>query len=389
MAGEKGALTPGKHLLMGNVAVAEGALAAGLQFFAGYPITPSTEIVEHLAVRLPQEGGVFIQMEDELASINAVCGASIAGVKAMTATSGPGISLMTETISWAASMEIPHVIVDVQRNGPGTGFVTAPHHNDIGTVKNAGNGEYEIIALAPMTCQESFDLTIQAFNFAETYRCPTFILSDAYLGHLHEAVVIPPAEEIAEKVIPRDVPDPAPNEKFSHLKGEEIQIPPPPVLGTGYYPPIFFSQPHGPTGVPYDTDADALRFNQILSQKITNNMDNITMVDSYLLDDADIAVIAYGLPVRSSYRAIDLARDAGIKVGLLRLITIWPFPFATVETAVAGKKAIVMPEMNLGIMANQVERVTGGDIPVVRVPKIGDLHHPEEILKVITEVASH
>ncbi|HMF31205.1 MAG TPA: 2-oxoacid:acceptor oxidoreductase subunit alpha, partial [Candidatus Lokiarchaeia archaeon] len=257
MAEEKGTLSPGKHLMMGNVAIAEGALAAGLRFFAGYPITPSTEIPEHLAVRLPQEGGAFIQMEDELASINAVCGASIAGVKAMTATSGPGVSLMTETISWAASMEIPFVLVDVQRNGPGTGFVTAPHHNDIGLVKYAGNGEFEVIALAPMSCQESFDFTIHAFNLAETYRCPTYVLSDAYLGHIHEPVIIPPPEEVAEKVIRREMPDPVPYEKFSQLKGDEVKLTPPPILGTDYYPGTFFSQPHGPTGVPFDSDAEA------------------------------------------------------------------------------------------------------------------------------------
>jgi len=174
-------LKPGRHLMMGNTAMSEGALSAGLSYFGGYPITPSTEVIEHLAKRLPEVGGVCMQMEDELASINSVIGASLVGAKAMTATSGPGLSLMVETISMAANLEIPFVFCDVQRNGPGTGFVTEPHHNDLGLVRFSGNGEFQVIALAPMTCQELFDMTITAFNFAETYRCPVFILSDAYL----------------------------------------------------------------------------------------------------------------------------------------------------------------------------------------------------------------
>jgi 2-oxoglutarate ferredoxin oxidoreductase subunit alpha len=381
-------LAPGKHLLMGNVAVAEGALAAGLNFFAGYPITPSTEIPEHLAMRLPQFGGNFIQMEDELASINAVMGASIAGAKAMTATSGPGIALMAETISFGASMEIPFVLVDVQRNGPGTGFVTAPHHSDVGFARYAGNGEFEVIAIAPMSCQECFDLTLHAFNLAETYRCPTYVLSDAYLGHIHEPVVIPPPEELAAKVIRREVPSPIPYATFSQIKEDGVKIPPTPILGTPHFPKLFFSQPHGPTGVPFDSEEEGgLRFNQMLSKKILENIDKIVMVDSYLADDAEILVIAYGLPVRSSSRAVNAARKEGIKAGLFRLTTIWPFPFNAVKKVVSGKKAIIMPEMNLGIMAEQVERVTGQGIPVIRVPRIASLHHPDEILSAIKEAA--
>ncbi len=379
----------GKHLLMGNVAVAEGALAAGLNFFAGYPITPSTEIPEHLAVRLPQFGGSFIQMEDELASINAVMGASIAGAKAMTATSGPGVSLMAETISYGASMEIPFVLVDVQRNGPGTGFVTAPHHNDVGFARFAGNGEFEVIAIAPMSCQECFDLTFHAFNLAETYRCPTYILSDAYLGHIHEPVVIPDPESLAARIIKREVPSPIPYESFTQIKEGVVKIAPTPILGTAHFPKLFFSQPHGPTGMPFDSEEEGgLRFNQYLSQKILQNVDKIAMVESYLVDDADILVIAYGLPVRSSYRAVNAARKEGIKAGVFRLTTIWPFPFNAVKQAVAGKKAVIMPEMNLGIMAEQVERVTGQEIPVIRIPRIASLHHPDDILAAIKEVAS-
>ena len=216
-------LTEGKYVMMGNIAMAEGALAAGLDFFGGYPITPSTEVIEHLAKRLPEVGGCCMQMEDELASINAVIGASLVGSKSMTATSGPGISLMTETISMAANLEIPFVFADVMRNGPGTGFVTEPHHNDLGLMRFAGNGEFQVIALAPMNCQELFDLTITAFNFAETYRCPVFIISDAYLGHLHESVNIPPKEEIIKRVINRELPQDL-NNKFSYKNETMVNI---------------------------------------------------------------------------------------------------------------------------------------------------------------------
>lgn len=381
-------MPPGKHLMMGNIAVAEGALAAGLGFFGGYPITPSTEIPEHLSQRLPEVGGAFMQMEDELASINSVVGASIAGSKAMTATSGPGVSLMTETISFAAAMETPFVLVDCQRNGPGTGFVTSPHHNDIGLVRYPGNGEFEVIAIAPMSCQELYDLTIHAFNLAEKYRCPTFILSDAYLGHLHEVVEIPAPEEIERKVIRREVPDPLPYERFSLLKKDEVTIPPPTIAGTEYDTSVFVSQPHGPTGMPFDSIDRGLQFVQTLSKKITNNIDDIAMVDAYLADDAEILVIAYGLPVRAAYHAVDLARKEGIKAGVFRLVTVWPFPVERVKQAVAGVKAVIMPEMNLGIMADQVERTVNLDQPVIRIPRVGELHHPDEILKQIKEVAA-
>jgi 2-oxoglutarate ferredoxin oxidoreductase subunit alpha len=246
-------IAPGRHLMMGNEAMSEGALAAGLKYFGGYPITPSTEVIEHLAKRLPEVGGVCMQMEDELASINSVIGASLVGAKAMTATSGPGLSLMVETISMAANLEIPFVFCDVQRNGPGTGFVTEPHHNDLGLVRFSGNGEFQVIALAPMNCQELYDLTITAFNFAETYRCPVFILSDAYLGHLHEVVNIPPKEQILERIIDRELPSPEDFVKkftyFDDITGE-IVIPKPPQMGTDYCPGLFIHQPHNYEGLP-------------------------------------------------------------------------------------------------------------------------------------------
>ncbi|MBN2151575.1 MAG: 2-oxoacid:acceptor oxidoreductase subunit alpha [Candidatus Lokiarchaeota archaeon] len=376
-------MAPGKHVLMGNVAMAEGAMAAGLTFFGGYPITPSTEVPEHLVWRLPEAGGAFIQMEDELAAINSVAGASVAGAKAMTATSGPGTSLMAETISMAAAMEIPLVICDVQRNGPGTGLVTAPHHNDVFQCKYSGNGEYEVIAYAPMSCQELYDLTIEAFNAAETYRCPTYVLSDAYLGHLHEPVVIPTAEEVKKLVVARAILDKPNQEKFTFLDREgNIQIPPAPVLGTPNFPTTFISQPHGPDGIPVNED-QVLKPNTLLVEKITKNVEKIARTEAYMLDDAEVVIIAYGLTARVCYHVVNLARKEGLKAGLFRLVTIWPFPYERVKSVVAGAKAIVVPEMNLGLMAGEVERCKPLAMPMYKVPKIADIHEPGEILAVV------
>ncbi|MHA1913716.1 MAG: transketolase C-terminal domain-containing protein [Promethearchaeota archaeon] len=381
-------LPEGKHVMMGNVAMSEGALSAGLDFFGGYPITPSTEVIEHLARRMPEVGGVCMQMEDELASINAVMGASLVGAKAMTATSGPGFSLMVETISMAACLEIPFVFCDVQRNGPGTGFVTEPHHNDLGLMRFAGNGEFGVIALAPMNCQELFDLTITAFNFAETYRCPVFVVSDAYLGHLHEPLFIPSKEEIAKKVIPRELPDDL-THKFTYFdsKTNSYIIPKPPIIGTDYVPLMFLHQAHNSGGL--SSQREALPFTKMLTDKLTTNIDKISLTEKYKMEDAEIIIIAYGLPVRTSYRAVDIARKEGIKVGIFRLITLWPFPDEKVKEIVKDATAVIVPELNYtGIIAEQVERVTKLETPIIKIPKICDFHHPDDILKVIREVAN-
>lgn len=381
-------LPAGRHLMMGNVAMAEGAMSSGLKFFGGYPITPSTEVIEHLAVRLPQVGGVCMQMEDELASINSVIGASLVGVKSMTATSGPGLSLMVETISMAANLEVPFVFCDVQRNGPGTGFVTEPHHNDIGLVRFSGNGEFQVIALAPMSCQELYDLTITAFNYAEIYRCPVYILSDAYLGHLHEIVNIPPKEEILKRVINRELPPPDQFVKKFTYKDDitgELVIPKPPQMGTDYCPGMFLHQPHNYEGLP---TPKPMQFMEAIMDKINKNKDKICITERHKLDDADIVIIAYGLPVRASYRAVEIARKENIKVGIFRLVTVWPFPEEQIKEAVKDVRAIIVPELNFtGYIAEQVERVTKLDTPVIKIPKVCEFHHPDDILSVIREVA--
>jgi len=383
---DKRYLPEGKQVMMGNVAMSEGALSAGLDFFGGYPITPSTEVIEHLARRMPEVGGVCMQMEDELASINAVMGASLVGAKSMTATSGPGFSLMVETISMAACLEIPFVFCDVQRNGPGTGFVTQPHHNDLGLMRFAGNGEFGVIALAPMNCQELFDLTITAFNYAEIYRCPVFIVSDAYLGHLHEPLFIPSKEEIIERVIPRELPNDL-THKFTYYdnKTSSYVIPKPPIIGTDYVPLMFLHQAHNSSGM--SSQREALPFTKMLIDKLKTNIDKISLTEEYKMEDAEIIIISYGLPVRTSYRAVDIARKEGIKVGIFRLITLWPFPDEKVKDIVKDAKAVIVPELNYtGIIAEQVERVTKLEIPIIKIPKICDFHHPDDILKVIREV---
>jgi 2-oxoglutarate ferredoxin oxidoreductase subunit alpha len=326
-------------------------------------------------------------MEDELASINAVMGASLVGAKSMTATSGPGFSLMVETISMAACLEIPFVFCDVQRNGPGTGFVTQPHHNDLGLMRFAGNGEFGVIALAPMNCQELFDLTITAFNYAEIYRCPVFIVSDAYLGHLHEPLFIPSKEEIIERVIPRELPNDL-THKFTYYdnKTSSYVIPKPPIIGTDYVPLMFLHQAHNSSGM--SSQREALPFTKMLIDKLKTNIDKISLTEEYKMEDAEIIIISYGLPVRTSYRAVDIARKEGIKVGIFRLITLWPFPDEKVKDIVKDAKAVIVPELNYtGIIAEQVERVTKLEIPIIKIPKICDFHHPDDILKVIREVA--
>ncbi|MFX1310890.1 MAG: transketolase C-terminal domain-containing protein, partial [Promethearchaeota archaeon] len=309
------------------------------------------------------------------------------GAKAMTATSGPGLSLMVETISMAANLEVPFVFCDVQRNGPGTGFVTEPHHNDLGLIRFSGNGEFQVIAIAPMTCQELFNHTILAFNYAETYRCPVFILSDAYLGHLHEVVNIPTKEEILSKVIKRELPPPEDYiKKFTYFDDDgNIIIPKPPQMGTDYCPGLLLHQPHNYEGMP---TPKPMIFIESIMDKINKNKEKICITDKYQLDDAEIIIIAYGLPVRASYRAVDIARKEGIKVGIFRLVTVWPFPDERVKDAVKDAKAIIVPELNYtGIIAEQIERVTKLETPIIKIPKVCEFHHPDDILKVIREVA--
>ena len=370
----------GKHFMQGDHACAEGAIAAGCRFFGGYPITPATEISERIARRMPEVGGVYIQMEDELGSLAAVIGASYAGVKSMTATSGPGFSLMQENIGLAVMTETPCVVVNIMRGGPSTGQPTKPGQQDVMQTKWGSHGDYEIIALAPSSVQEMFDLTIEAFNLSETYRNPVIVLADEIVGHMWERVVIPEKSEIGivNRKRPRKPPD-----RYAPFAPEEDLIPPMASFGEGYR---FYATglTHDETGHPQTDSAEAQRrLIQRLCDKIRKNTEKIVKVRETMLEDAEVAVIAYGTPSRSALSAIRNARKEGIKVGLLRLITLWPFPEKQVSNLAKQVQAIVVPEMNYGQAVREVERVAK-ETPVFFLPKLGEEpHKPMEILEAL------
>ncbi|MBA4180858.1 MAG: 2-oxoglutarate synthase subunit alpha [Anaerolinea sp.] len=370
----------------GDTACAEGALAAGCLYFGGYPITPSTEIAERLAHRLPAVGGAYVQMEDELGSIVSVIGAAWGGVRAMTATSGPGFSLMAESIGLAAMTETPCVIVNVMRGGPSTGLPTLVAQADVMQARWGTHGDIQAIALAPASCQEMFDLTLRAFNLADRFRNPVFVLADEAIGHLTERVVIPAESEI--KRVPRRAAVLTPGEPFEPFRADETTlIPPMPLPGVGFGAHIT-SLTHDERGYPATDAVTHDRLVRRLSDKIALFSDEITQVEAVGLDDADVAVVTYGSTARTAKRAVTLARQAGIRAGILRLISIWPFPDAEIAALSARMKSIVVAELNLGQVRLEVERVA-------RVPVFG-AHHaggalmpPEIILESIKEAARH
>jgi len=385
MTPENRAALTGKHFMNGDFASAEGAIAAGCGFFAGYPITPATEIAERMARRLPEVGGVYIQMEDELGSMAAVIGASYAGVKSMTATSGPGFSLMQENIGLAAMTETPCVIVDIMRGGPSTGQPTMAGQQDVMQAKWGSHGDYEIIALAPSSVQEMFDLTIEAFNLSEIYRVPVMVLADEIVGHMSERLVIPAPEAI--NVVNRKRPQASPEEYFP-FKPDENLVPPMACFGEGYR---FYATglTHDERGRPRTSSAEAQqKLVQRLCDKIRQNTEKIVKIKETMLEDAEVVVIAYGISSRSALSAVRKARERGIKAGLLRLVTLWPFPDNHISEVATRVRAIVVPEMNCGQLVREVERAAK-ETPVTFLPKLGgEPHRPMEILKAIRRVHS-
>ncbi|MHB0871024.1 MAG: 2-oxoacid:acceptor oxidoreductase subunit alpha [Chloroflexota bacterium] len=351
-------------LLQGNEAIAEGALAAGMRFFAGYPISPSSEVAETLARRLPQMGGTFIQMEDEIASISAVIGASIAGVKSMTATSGPGFSLMQEGIGFAAMAETPCVIANVQRMGPSSGYATAPAQGDVMQARYGTHGPHSIIALAPSSVMECFDVTVKAFNLSERYRTPVVILSDAVVGHLREVVTLPRPEEI--EVVNRAKPVGTPGQVKPFETDEDDGVPAIPDFGTGhrYHITGLF---HDETGFPSTNSAKLQWTSERLVKKVDDRREEMTYVEYLYMDDAEIAVISYGCSGRSARAAVKAARARGIKVGLVRLITIWPFPEHVIKAVVEKAPRLLVAEMNLGDVAGEIRRVTQNGVRIAQV----------------------
>jgi 2-oxoglutarate ferredoxin oxidoreductase subunit alpha len=370
----------GAHFMNGDVACAEGAIAAGCRFFAGYPITPATEIAEHLSQRMPEFGGIYVQMEDEIASLAAVIGASYSGLKAMTATSGPGFSLMQENIGLAVMTEAPCVIVDVMRGGPSTGQPTMPGQQDVMQAKWGSHGDYGIIALTPSSVQEMFDLTVEAFNLSEAYRVPTLLMADEIVGHMWEKVIIPSQDKI--EIVNRKKPT-GPREEYLPFKPDDDLVPPMACFGEGYR---FHATglTHNEHGYPQTSSSEVqTKLVRRLCDKIQKNADKIVRVEEVMLEDADIVVVAYGIVARAALSAIRKAREKGIKAGLLRLITLWPFPEEQVARAAKNAKAIVVPEMNCGQMVREVERAAK-ETPVVFTSKLGEEPHtPLEILEVI------
>jgi len=368
------------YFWQGNEACAEAAIAAGCRFFAGYPITPASEIAEYLAKKLPIAGGIAIQMEDELASIGAVVGASWAGAKSMTATSGPGFSLMQETIGYAFMTETPCVIVDVQRLGPSTGQATKCGQGDVMQARWGTHGDYSTIALSPNSVQEMFELTIKAFNLAEKYRTPVILLADEEVAHMREQVTIPSLESI--EIVNRRKPEPGETAFF----GLE-EVPPMPAVGEGYNVAVTGST-HNEYGIRFTADPNVhKRLVERLNSKIQDHADELAEAETYSIDDCQIGIISFGCTSRAIYEAVEKAEEMGITVGYARLKTIWPFPEKIVKKLGKTAEKIIVPEMNLRQLYYEVQRVAGGSSKIIALNKIGggELITPEELTAKIME----
>lgn len=369
---------------LGNEAVVEGALLAGCSFYAGYPITPSSEIMEILGARLPKTpDGVFIQMEDEIASMGAIIGASLAGRKAMTATSGPGFSLMQENLGYACMAEAPLVVVNVMRGGPSTGLPTSPAQSDVQQARWGTHGDHSIIVLSASNVQECLEMTVEAFNMAEKYRTPVVLLLDEVTGHTREKITIPNEDEyeIFSRVIPT-----MPPEWYKPYEETVRGVPPMPPIGAGYRFHVT-GLTHDPNGFPTSKPDEVVDLMERMHRKIDQFYEDVQIVDEIQTDDADVVVIAYGSVARSAELAINQARELGVKAGLLKLKTLFPYPRRITEKILGHAKALVVPEMNMGQMSREVKRVNSGQAVVRTINRIdGQIITPAEILKVLTQV---
>jgi 2-oxoglutarate ferredoxin oxidoreductase subunit alpha len=377
-----GVLT-GAHYLDGDKACAEGAMAAGCRFLAGYPITPSTEVAERFAERIPLVGGFFIQMEDEIASMAAVLGAAWAGKKSMTVTSGPGFSLMMENIGLGAMLETPCVVVNVQRGGPSTGLPTLPGQADLMQARWGSHGDYEIIAVCPNSPQECFDLTVTAFNLAEKYRVPVFVMMDECVGHMTEKVVIPEPDTI--EIEPRRFSNKKPGE-YLPFEYDKDQIPDMVKAGDGHFFHIT-GLTHDEKGYPVMNWQAQEKLVRRLIDKIRNKADEIAIVEEENMKDAEIVVVSYGITSRVALKAIQMAKEKKMNhIGQMRLKTIWPFPEKRIRELAGKIKAFVVPEMNYGQMVLEVERCAAGKCKSILVPHGGGtVHDPEVIFNAIKE----
>ncbi len=377
------AVLTGEHYITGDEACAEGALAAGCMFFGGYPITPATEIAEHMSECLPMVEGTFIQMEDEIAAMASIIGASWAGVKSMTSTSGPGFSLMMENIGLAACTETPCVVVNVQRAGPSTGLPTMGAQGDMMQARWGSHGHYEIIALAPSSAQEIFSQTITAFNLSEKYRTPVLLMTDEVIGHMSEKVIIPSASEII--TVSRPKPK-GRKDRFKLFQPGENGVAPMPSAGDGYKIHVT-GLTHDERGYPVMTVEAQAQMVERIVKKIRDNRDDIIMTESYLLDDAEIILVSYGISARTSLAAMHYAREAGLKVGFLKLLTIWPFAEDKIRELTKKARAFITVEINYGQIHLEVMRSATGKAVCHLVGHAGGtVITPEQVLEKIKEV---
>jgi 2-oxoglutarate ferredoxin oxidoreductase subunit alpha len=369
-------------LLQGNEAIVEGALVAGCRFYAGYPITPASEIMELMSMRLPGLGGTFIQMEDEIASMGAVVGASLAGVKAMTATSGPGFSLIQENLGFACMAEAPCVVIDVMRGGMSTGLPTSPGQGDVMQARWGTHGDHPIIVLCVSSVRDSFTITIHAFNLSEKYRVPVIILSDEIVAHTRESIVLPATNEI--EVVDRITPT-VPPDWFKPYEDNSRGVPPMAPFGTGYRHHVT-GLVHDINGFPTEKPREIEDFTKRQFRKITNGAHEIQMTRRFMLDDAEVAVIAYGSVARAGQRAVLRARENGIKVGMLQLITLFPFPKRAVDPVLRQCRTVLVPEMNIGQISREVMRINR-TAKVVKLNRLdGRGITPDEVCEEITKM---
>lgn len=370
-------------LMQGNEAVVEAAIAAGCRFYGGYPITPSSEIAEGMSKRLPQEGGKFIQMEDEISGMASIIGASLTGLKSMTATSGPGFSLKQENIGFAVMAEVPCVIVNVQRMGPSTGLPTSPGQGDILQARFGTHGDSSIIALTPSNVKETYELTIQAFNFAERFRTPVILLLDEIIGHMRENILIPNRDEY--EVIDRQRANCKPEEYLPYKPAENL-IPLIADYGSGYHfhtTGLF----HDESGFPKGQSTVISDFLHRLHDKILNYQDEVLLYESSNLEDAEVVVLSYGGTMGAAIQAVESARKEGKKVGWIKLITIWPFPDKFLLDVAKNIKTFIIPELNLGQVQREVQRAVCGEARILGIQRVdGDIIRPKQILDKIQEV---
>ncbi|MGD0398849.1 MAG: 2-oxoacid:acceptor oxidoreductase subunit alpha [Syntrophobacteraceae bacterium] len=369
---------PGRQLvLQGNEAIVEGALAAGCRFFAGYPITPATEISEAMSYRLPAVDGAFIQMEDEIASLGAVIGASLAGVKSMTATSGPGFSLMQENLGFACAAEVPCVIVDVMRGGPSTGLPTRVSQGDVMQARWGTHGDHPVIVLAASTTQDCFTTTVRAFNLSEKYRIPVILLADEVVAHTREKIYLPRLEEV--EVIDRIKPN-MPPDWYIPYEDNSRGVPPMSVFGDGYRYHVT-GLVHDVRGFPTERQDEITAFMGRIFRKITQHLLDIQQIEEEMTQDAEVLVIAYGCVSRSARRAVREARERGVKAGLIQLITLWPFPRQAVEPVLRRARVALVPELNMGQMSREIKRISQGATRIETLNRVdGNLITPGEIL---------